>query len=281
MLKCAPGAPYRLQPAQLTPAAVWLRARLLQGKCSGALGPLHQWRPSLAVMGPAPLWQPAGPTWERVCRASSPHLIGVGAIDFAGSGAVHCVGGYAAAAGCAIIGPRIGRFLPDGTVRHHQCDRCLTMHARCLATQPQPPCLGRPASLPCPSAHLAACCLVPALSQLCAQVVDMPGHNSSLFVLGVMILWFGWYGFNPGSQLALVGYSSAIANAAVTTTIAPAAAGLSAIMVKAIIGKVTIGAPAHRLTCSVAQAPAATRPCRCHALASCSSPVQQRHLVAA
>ena len=75
----------------------------------------------------------------------------------------------------------------------------------------------------------------------------MPGHNSSLFVLGVMILWFGWYGFNPGSQLALVGYSSAIANAAVTTTIAPASAGLSAMMVKALMGKVTIGAaPLHR-----------------------------------
>ena len=51
------------------------------------------------------------------CRATGPRLLGVGAIDFAGSGAVHCVGGYAAAAGCAIIGPRIGRFLPDGTVR--------------------------------------------------------------------------------------------------------------------------------------------------------------------
>ena len=43
-------------------------------------------------------------------------LISTGAIDYAGSGAVHMVGGYAAAAGCWIVGPRIGRFLPDGTV---------------------------------------------------------------------------------------------------------------------------------------------------------------------
>ena len=82
----------------------------------------------------------------------------------------------------------------------------------------------------------------------------MPGHNSSLFILGVMILWFGWYGFNPGSQLALVGYSSAIANAAVTTTIAPAAAGLMGVVVKSIIGKITIGdppaVPASAITCA-------------------------------
>ena len=74
-----------------------------------------------------------------------------------------------------------------------------------------------------------------------AQVVDMPGHNSSLFVLGVMILWFGWYGFNPGSQLVLINSSNAIANAAVTTTIAPALASMSALMTKATLGKFKMG----------------------------------------
>ncbi len=54
------------------------------------------------------------------CR-TAPNFLGYfakgsGAIDFAGSGAVHMVGGYAAAAGCWIIGPRIGRFNADGTV---------------------------------------------------------------------------------------------------------------------------------------------------------------------
>eukprot|EP00884_Botryococcus_braunii_P009049 jgi/Botrbrau1/18145/Bobra.53_1s0016.2 len=62
----------------------------------------------------------------------------------------------------------------------------------------------------------------------------MPGHNSSLFVLGVMILWFGWYGFNPGSQLVLVGGSNAVANAAVTTTLAPAASAMSALVAQGI-----------------------------------------------
>ena len=50
---------------------------------------------------------------------ASGYMMGLnsGAIDFAGSGAVHMVGGYAAAAGCFVIGPRIGRFNSDGTVR--------------------------------------------------------------------------------------------------------------------------------------------------------------------
>ena len=56
------------------------------------------------------------------CRPTpyaSGYMMGLnsGAIDFAGSGAVHMVGGYAAAAGCFVIGPRIGRFNSDGTVR--------------------------------------------------------------------------------------------------------------------------------------------------------------------
>ena len=40
---------------------------------------------------------------------------GVGAKDFAGSGVVHAVGGLVALAGAAVVGPRLGKFNPDGT----------------------------------------------------------------------------------------------------------------------------------------------------------------------
>ncbi|GAB2214792.1 hypothetical protein Droror1_Dr00019155 [Drosera rotundifolia] len=112
--------------------------------------------------------------------ATSPFL-GSGAIDFAGSGVVHLVGGIAGLWGAVIEGPRVGRF--DA--------------------------FGKP--------------------------VVMRGHNATLVVLGTFLLWFGWFGFNPGSfDKILVSYSStsnqgnwtAIGRTAVTTTLAGSMAGI-------------------------------------------------------
>ena len=54
----------------------------------------------------------------------------------------------------------------------------------------------------------------------------IPGHNIPLGALGVLILWFGWFGFNPGSTLDIT--SPATAHAAVTTLISGAAATIAA-----------------------------------------------------
>ena len=97
-------------------------------------------------------------------------------IDFAGSGVVHMTGGVAGLMGAIMVGPRTGRFGPDG------------------------------------------------------KAVPMPGHNAALVVLGTFILWVGWYGFNPGSQLAIADGASAevTARVAVITTLAAAAGGVTA-----------------------------------------------------
>ena len=53
----------------------------------------------------------------------------------------------------------------------------------------------------------------------------LPGHNIAFVVLGVFILWFGWFGFNPGSELAA---DNVVMHAALTTLLAAAAGGLVA-----------------------------------------------------
>jgi Amt family ammonium transporter len=61
----------------------------------------------------------------------------------------------------------------------------------------------------------------------------IPGHNLLLGALGVFILWFGWFGFNPGSQLAASGVENAVAigHIAVTTNLAAAAGAIAAMCV--------------------------------------------------
>jgi len=55
----------------------------------------------------------------------------------------------------------------------------------------------------------------------------IPGHNLTLASLGVFILWMGWFGFNPGSQLAASGEVNrlAISHVFLTTNLAAAAGG--------------------------------------------------------
>ena len=100
---------------------------------------------------------------------------GNGAVDFAGSGVVHMIGGAIALAGAIVIGPRIGRFNKDGSAN------------------------------------------------------TIPGHNIPMGVLGTIILFFGWFGFNPGSSLGFTGaFRNLAVLAAVNTLLAGAAGGVAA-----------------------------------------------------
>lgn len=69
--------------------------------------------------------------------------------DFAGSTAVHSVGGWCALIGILLLGPRINKYRHDGSAK------------------------------------------------------AIPGHSIPLATLGGFILWLGWFGFNPGSELAM------------------------------------------------------------------------------
>ncbi len=64
------------------------------------------------------------------------------------------------------------------------------------------------------------------------QPSALPGHNMSIATLGCLILWIGWFGFNPGSQLAA---DLAVPFIAVTTNLAAAAGGVAALITSWIV----------------------------------------------
>ena len=61
----------------------------------------------------------------------------------------------------------------------------------------------------------------------------IPGHSLTLAALGVFILWFGWFGFNPGSQLAVAteGDRVAVSHVFLTTNLAAVAGGVATMAV--------------------------------------------------
>jgi Amt family ammonium transporter len=66
----------------------------------------------------------------------------------------------------------------------------------------------------------------------------IPGHNLMIGALGVFILWLGWFGFNPGSQLAISGDNAfKVAKIFITTNLAGAAGALAAMFLTWIFYK--------------------------------------------
>ncbi len=76
----------------------------------------------------------------------------------------------------------------------------------------------------------------------------IPGHNLTFGALGVFLLWFGWFGFNPGSHLAAEGAENAIAISHVTctTNIAAATGGLATMFLTWLV----FGKPSLSLVCN-------------------------------
>jgi ammonium transporter, Amt family len=121
-------------------------------------------------------------------------LIGIGMVDFAGSGVVHITGGSTALYATIILGARQGRFHDRNGIPLHK----------------------------------------PGLTK---------GHSVALQMLGTFILFFGWFGFNPGSAISLSvenkGHVAALA--AVTTTLAAAAGTVSCLLTNGIMKLIHTG----------------------------------------
>ncbi|KAF5752436.1 ammonium transporter 1 member 1 [Tripterygium wilfordii] len=76
------------------------------------------------------------------------------------------------------------------------------------------------------------------------RAIALRGHSASLVVLGTFLLWFGWFGFNPGSFVKILspyesgsyyGQWSAVGRTAVTTTLAGCTAALTTLFGKRIL----------------------------------------------
>ena len=110
-------------------------------------------------------------------------LSDAGFVDFAGSGIVHMCGAAAALAGVLLLGPRQGKYGPNGEVNAIQ------------------------------------------------------GSNMPLATLGMFILWFGWFGFNGGSELKLsnIDEANAVAQVFVNTNMAAAGGLIAALIVARLL----------------------------------------------
>jgi ammonium transporter, Amt family len=96
--------------------------------------------------------------------------------DFAGSTVVHLIGATGALAALLLLGPRQGKYGPDGKPN------------------------------------------------------VIPGHSMPIVGLGILLLWFGWFGFNPGSTLSAISGPGRFAEVVVVTNLAAAAGVIGAMM---------------------------------------------------
>lgn len=94
------------------------------------------------------------------------------------------------------------------------------------------------------SALVAVYVLGPRIGKYSAEgkINAIPGHNMTAATIGCFVLWFGWFGFNPGSAMGIVADPVAVCESAVTTNTAAAAATLTATATAWILlGKPDIG----------------------------------------
>lgn len=91
---------------------------------------------------------------------------------------------------------------------------------------------------------------------------SIPGHNVPMGILGTIVLFFGWFGFNPGSALGVEGaFINLVALAVVNTLLAGAVGGLSAMTYMWLFSPVKKPDPALSVNGVLAGLVAITAPC--------------------
>jgi len=149
-------------------------------------------------------WVWSADGWLSAYNVSYNPLFNCGMLDFAGDSVVHIVGGFSGLAGAIIVGYR-GQFVKDKERFPPRFEKDKDGNW---------------------------------------HTNDFPPNNEALATLGVLCLWFGWYGFNCGSTGALVGKNDISARVAVTTTLAASAGAISTF----IFGKYFDRAPSFSLS---------------------------------
>lgn len=183
------------------------------------------------------VWSPSGFLSASAGGSSGP-LWGVGMIDFAGSGVVHVTGGICALLATLLLGPRKGRFYDDRGEKLEE-PQIFPGHSKSLQVR-----RNKQEKL-----HITAF-LVRALT-----------YNFDVWfmlsqMLGTMILWFGWYGFNAGSAVDVFSSDSSlnlpiISAAVVNSTLSGSIGGVAALFVNLVIQERLTGEPIFKLSSSM------------------------------
>jgi Amt family ammonium transporter len=139
--------------------------------------------------------------WLSTLRAEGERFVERGAIDFAGSGVVHVLGGFAAGMGAFMCGPRFAAFEEETGKA-----KLIAGHSPSLVGQGNERC------------HLLLC------KCACAHV-PCDGCKPTTTTTGTLVLFFGWFGFNGGSTLGMASDGGFLASKVIVNTALAASAG--------------------------------------------------------